>query len=480
MISFRRLSPRFPLALLLAVLSPTRPTVADPPTPAPATATLDGADLDTFAVGQMSRQGWIGLSLAVVQDGQITATKYYGLVSRESGQPVGADTEFAIGSVTKQFTAACILLLAEDGKLSVHDPVSKYYPTLTRASDITLLDLMNHVSGYRDYYPLDFVDARMSNTTMPDVVISQYATKPLDFDPGTRWSYSNTGYLILGRIIEKVSGQPYAAFLKSRLLAPLGLTHTQYGPPADAPGLAQGYRRFALSDPTPAPREASGWLGAAGALYSTPTDLAKWDIALMSGRVLKPESLTLMTAPRMLTNGLSDGYGAGLFVRTAQGQAIWDHSGAVSGFQAENELIPSTHSAVIVTVSSDYGDPGTIVRHVEPALLAATPSRSVPVVNGPAPDTVARELVAALEKGRIDRRDLGDAYSVYLTPETLRAAAKSLKGWGRPSQAQTLNIAERGGMEVSTILLSFDKGLLTALLYRTPDGKIQEFFLSPE
>jgi D-alanyl-D-alanine carboxypeptidase len=101
-------------------------------------------------------------------------------------------------------------------------------------------------------------------------------------------------------------------------------------------------------------------------------------------------------------------------------------------------------------------------------------------VNGPAPDTVARELVAALEKGRIDRRDLGDAYSVYLTPETLRAAAKSLKGWGRPSQAQTLNIAERGGMEVSTILLSFDKGLLTALLYRTPDGKIQEFFLSPE
>src|SRR5581483_2620276 len=128
--------------------------------------------------------------------------------------PVDESTLFGLGSVTKQFTAAAALLLAERGKLSVNDRVAKYYPGLTRANAITLLDLMNHVSGYTDYYPLDFVDRRMLAPIAPDDLIRDYAGARLDFEPGTRWSYSNTGFVLLGRILERASGEPLGAFMR--------------------------------------------------------------------------------------------------------------------------------------------------------------------------------------------------------------------------------------------------------------------------
>jgi D-alanyl-D-alanine carboxypeptidase len=157
---------------------------------------------------------------------------------------------FAVGSITKQFTAACILLLAEEGKLSVSDKVAKYFPDLTDANEITLLDLMNHVSGYPDYYPLDFVDRRLLKPIAVDRLIHEYGTEPLDFPPETRWSYSNTGFVILGRVVEKASGEPFGKFLKQHILAPLAMDHTLFDPAPGTPGLAQGYRSFALSPAT--------------------------------------------------------------------------------------------------------------------------------------------------------------------------------------------------------------------------------------
>src|SRR6185295_12921177 len=137
-------------------------------------------------------------------------------------------TLFAIGSVSKQFTSAAVLLLAEEGKLSARDPVAKYYPTLTRAKEITLLDLMNHVSGYPDYYPLDFLDRRMKKPIDPDELLRQYAGGKLDFEPDSRYSYSNTGYILLGRVVEKVSGESLGAFLTRRIFKPLGMDHSFY------------------------------------------------------------------------------------------------------------------------------------------------------------------------------------------------------------------------------------------------------------
>src|SRR6185436_11312120 len=226
----------------------------------------------------------------------------------------------------------CVLLLAEEGKLSVHDKVAKYFPDLTRANDITLLDLMNHVSGYPDYYPLDFVDRRMQAEISPDELLRQYAGGKLDFEPGSRYSYSNTGFILLGRVIEKVSGTSYADFLTRRILRPLGLEHTVFEPSPTDRRLAAGYNTFVLSDPEPVAPEAKGWAGAAGALYSTPSDLAKWDLALLDRRLLSTNSYNLMTTPRRLSTGKHSDYACGLAVRLQAGRYVVTHSGAVSGF----------------------------------------------------------------------------------------------------------------------------------------------------
>jgi len=176
--------------LLLAVLAADRfPPTRLPPEP----TAFDPVAIDAYAAAQVKDKGIVGLSLAVVRDGTIALAKGYGRTASVNGEPVTTNTLFAIGSVTKQFTCACILRLAEAGKLSVRDKVSRWFPELTRAQDISLLDLMHHVSGYPDYYPLDFVDRRMSRPIAADELLRQYATGKLDFDPGARWSYSNTG-----------------------------------------------------------------------------------------------------------------------------------------------------------------------------------------------------------------------------------------------------------------------------------------------
>src|SRR5204863_7159051 len=155
------------------------------------------------------------------------------------------------------FTCSALLMLQEQKKLSLRDPVAKYFPSLTRAKDITLLDLGGHLSGYRDYYPLDYVDREMAMDQPADTIITRYATRPLDFEPRSHYSYSNTGYLILGRVVEKVSGQPFGAFLAARIFTPLHLTGTAYEPSPNGADMARGYTSFALAPPIAAEPEAT-------------------------------------------------------------------------------------------------------------------------------------------------------------------------------------------------------------------------------
>jgi D-alanyl-D-alanine carboxypeptidase len=184
------------------------------------TKTPDPKELDDFIEAQLRQKPFVGISFALVQGGELTFCKGYGYASKETNKPVDTETRFAVASVTKEFTAASIFLLSEEGKLSVYDPVAKYFPDLTRAQDIRLLDLMNMVSGYRDFYPLDFLTTEMTKPTTPDEVINEYAKRPLDFEPGTWWSYSNTNYSILGRVAEKVSGKSYQDFVRERIFTP--------------------------------------------------------------------------------------------------------------------------------------------------------------------------------------------------------------------------------------------------------------------
>jgi CubicO group peptidase (beta-lactamase class C family) len=467
----KRLLAFFSLTLLAAAAS------AKDRQPAPPAA-FDPATVDAYISNIVQAKGIVGSSVAVARQGAAPWAGTYGESSLAAATPVSANTVFAIGSVTKQFTAACIFLLAQEGKLSVQDKVAKYYPNLTRAQDITLLDLMNHVSGYPDYYPLDFVDRRMETPIAPDDLIQRYAGEKLDFEPGTEWSYSNTGYVILGRVVEKVSGQRLGDFMTRRILQPLGMDHSFFGPPVPGSSMAAGYTRFALGPQTLARPEAQGWLDGAAGLHCTALDLVKWDMGLIDGRLLNAESYALMTQPRKLAEGRVREYGCGIGVKIISHTLVLTHEGAVSGFQAWNVLVPATHSALVILSNCEEWDAVDGLKAVLANLIMPDPPW-IPTIARPDAGQAAMDFLRSLQAGRIDRGRLGEEFSRFLGEDKVREASVRLKKLSAPVRAEIQNRAERGGMEVANVLLVCKKGTLSALIYRTPDGTIQECLFQP-
>ena len=430
---------------------------------------LDVAEIDRLIEKSVRERHLVGLSVGVMHQGRIVLARGYGVRSLATGEPVTPDTLFAAGSVTKQLTCAAALLLAQEGKLALDDRVAKYEPGLTRAADITLLDLGHHVSGYRDYYPLDFVDRPMAKPRPPDEIIQDFAKRPLDFEPGTRWSYSNTGFLILGRVIERVSGEPFGSFLDRRILQPLGLRHTRYEPRRDEPDLAQGYTGFGLGEPQPAVPEGEGWLAMAAALWSTPGDLLAWDLALLDGKVLSEASWRTMITPRRLADGRATNYGCGQFVRDRDAALVLTHEGIVAGFYAWNAIVPATRSAVVLLANADFG----VSRPLREAILAKLlpPEEAIPAVQGLPAREAAAALLRQLREGKVDRDTLGEEYDAWLTPERVASAFPQK---GEVSELEVVDRYERGGMEVAKLRFRVGNVPAEALLYRTPDGKIQE------
>lgn len=454
--------------------------LADPVPEFPKTFDLDA--VDAYVASQVKAKGFVGLSVAVMRDGKIVFAKGYGKRSIEKNLPVEPDTSFAVGSITKQFTCACVFLLAEQGKLALADPVSKFYPHLTRAKDITLRDLMQHTSGYPDYYPLDFLDRRMLKPITTDALLKEYAGGKLDFEPGSRFSYSNTGYILLGGVVEKVSGEPFAAFVEKHLLKPQGLAHSRFG---SATGLsaATGYTAFALGDPEPALPEAAGWIDAAGGLWASASDLLRWDLALTTGKVLKPESYKAMTAPRVLSTGKVSNYGGGLGINQLDGDTVIQHTGGVSGFVSGNTFVPRTKTGLVVLSNTEHVSASKLRGDLFRLLvkdMQAKDAPPVPKVAGVGPKEAVLGLVKQMADGKVDRSQLGEEYSVYLTDERVKAGGARLKALGEPEKVDVGATSERGGMEVATVTLTYKTRTVRASLYRTPDGKIQQLLFYGE
>lgn len=458
---------------VFAALCAFSPLVSVAPLRAQVAPPLNLAEVDSIVRATMESGGIVGLSVGVMQNGKVVLVKGYGMASLETKTPVTATTMFPIGSVTKQFTCSVALLLGEDKKLSMHDPVSKYFPSLTRATDITLLDLGQHVSGYRDFYPLDFVDREMQHDVSAEAIMHEYATRPLDFAPGTRWSYSNTNFTILGAAAEKVGGQSLGQLMSRRIFVPLGMKHTSFDPPTDGSPRATGYSSWALADPTPAQPEAKGWTGAAGAIWSTPTDLLAWDLALVTGKVLSPASYATLTTARRLKDGRSTGYGCGEGVND-QGAAITlSHGGAVSGSVTQNTVLPATRSAVVLLANTETGL-GGLTNAIVSRLL---PQSDVPTIAGlPALDAI-KAYLGQLAAGHVDRSTLSDDFNAHLTPERERAAAASLSKLGAVSDVRVVRTVERGGMEVAVLRLMVGQVAVSGTMYRTPDGKLQQVLI---
>lgn len=470
------------LVTIAGCAQPSTPAAAPTPTPAAvapaALQSLSSADLDAFIARIVVDQRAVGVTVGVMQDGKVIFNKGYGLsnVSRQS--PVTPDTIFAIGSITKQFTCAVALQMEEEEKLSFNDKVSRYRAdTFGHVNEITLRDLGNHVSGYRDYYPLDFVDRPMAKDTPPEQILRTFTNLPLDFPPGSRYSYSNTGYLMLGHIAELVGRKPFAQLLQERILTPLGMTHTRFDPARGGPGLADGYTPMGLGPAELSVPEGVGWIGAAGGLWTTPGDLLKWNLALMEGKVLKPASWKTMTTPRELTGGRTSAYGCGQSIRDRGPMLVLTHGGGVSGFGARNAMIPDTRSAVVVMANSDWA--GGVLDTIQDAVLSKLlPAADAPRIAGPPARDAAMALLREIRSGTVDRSKLGAEYNAFLTDERLNAMSKSLVDAGEIGSVEPGGINERGGLEVSTLRVNVGTTPIRTLMYRSPDGKIEEFLFN--
>ena len=414
------------------------------------------------------------VSVAVVKDGKLAYAAAFGYASLSPRRPATVQTRYAVGSITKQFTAASLLLLQEQGKLSIDDKVAKYFPELTRADQISIRQLLSHTSGYEDYAPQDYLIPEWTKPIAPQQVIEQWARKPLNFDPGSRWQYSNTNFVLAAAIFEKVAGQPLIDFLKATFFVPLGMQSADAWPPV-RPGDASSYTRFALGPPRPVAREAAGWYLGAGNLAMTPSDLAKWDIAFLGKKILSAKSYDEITHEVRLTNGGATRYALGLEVREEGGVPVVAHTGEVSGFLASSVMYPSRNGAVIVLSNQDCINAiGSISRQLSELAFGnpqPTTDHQVPAV---------QSILDGLQAGRIDRSLFTANANGYFSGTALRDCRASLAKLGKLAAVTFVREEQRGGMTHRTYRAQFEKKTLSLNIYVTPDGKYEQFLVEEQ
>src|SRR5438046_6529994 len=309
--------------------------------------------VDTVANQVLQSTGVPSATIAVVRNGSVAYANAYGAAKLDPHVAAIPDMRYAIGSISKQFTAVAALLLQQEGKLRLDDPVSKYIPGLTRVNDVTVRMLLSHTSGYQDFWPQDYVMPGMLVATTPQAIADAWAKKPLDFEPGSRWQYSNTNYTLAGMVIEKAAGIPFFQFVRTRILEPVGLTSPSDFDVNPRAATATGYIRYGLGPLRPAPDAGAGWMWAAGELAMTASDLAKWDICLIRHCLLSPQSYRELEREVVLNNGAGTGYSLGLDVGMQGGRFMLEHSGEVSGFTAENIVFPEDSAAIVVLTNQD-------------------------------------------------------------------------------------------------------------------------------
>ena len=382
--------------VLITVLfaAPLRAAHAQTPAAAPKTTVkpVAAAPKDVAAIDRLFRaavrDGEPGVAVIVTRKGQALYRAAYGMANLELGVALKPDHVFRIGSVTKQFTSAAIMMLAEEGKLAVGDPITKFLPDYpTQGKTITVEHLLTHTSGIQSYTDMPKWRGMWRQDMTVTELVDLFKNEPMQFAPGERWRYNNSGYILLGAIIEKASGKKYADFVQERIFTPLGMANTRYDVTEQVTDRrAAGYAKtgdrivnaqyLSMTQPY-----------AAGSLMSTVDDLAKWDAALGAGRLLKAESLAKSFASYRLSNGNDTTYGYGWRISRHEGREVQEHGGGIFGFRAYVVRIPSdgVYVAVLSNVAAAEPDIDLLARKaaavaigkplVNPAAVALTPEQ---------------------------------------------------------------------------------------------------------
>ena len=320
--------------------------------------------VDDYAQGVMKERKIPGIALLVVQDNKVVLSKGYGFSNVELQVPVKPETVFQSGSMGKQFTAAAVMMLVEEGKIGLEDPLTKYFLEAPAAwKNVTVRQLLSHTGGFTDYpEKFDFRRDRTENE-----ILKAIQAVPLAYPPGTKWAYSNLGYATLGILIHRASGKFYGDFLQERVFGPLGMTTTRIISEEDIiPNRAAGYRlvKGQLKN--------QEWVSptlnttADGSLYFSILDLEKWDAALTQGKLLKKSSFDQMWTIAKLKDGKpnSGNYGFGWFLENIHGHPIIEHEGAWQGFNTSINRYVKDKLTVVVLTNLAACDPGDIAHHV--------------------------------------------------------------------------------------------------------------------
>jgi len=426
----------------------------------------------------MARQKVPGVAVAVIRKGQPVVAKGYGVANVEHNVPVTRDTIFQSGSVGKQFTAAAAMLLMEDGKLALTDPVRKFFPDAPDTwKRITVRHLLTHTSGLPDY-TAGMVDYRRDYSE-DDLLKFAYGLK-LEFEPGSRWNYSNTGYIVLGFLIRKASGKFYGDVLAERVFAPIGMKTARIISEEDiVPHRADGYRlvRNELKH--------QAWVApklnttADGSLYLSLNDMIAWDAALRAQQILKPESWALVFAPVVLNSGKTYPYGFGWGVASFAGRRAQRHGGSWQGFQTHIARFPDEDLTIIVLANLAQSSP----ERISNAVAAAIDPTLTPPPLKPLPDTDT-EMQARV------RRLLAEAAAGTLKPEEFAYVrggfargptqyVEALKDVGALKSLTLLEARELGDDRIRVYDATFDRRVLRVRLAVAPDGKLAVFEVSP-
>ena len=458
-------------AALLALLA--IPAQAQPLTAA------EVSQVDQLVAKTLADTGVPSAEIAIVRDGRLVLNKAYGKANE--GLPATPELPYQIASNSKQFTAMALLLLRDDGKLSLDDPVSKFVPGITDGDKITIRELLSHTSGLQDFWPQDYSFADMEQPTTPQHILDKWANKPLDFEPGTRWQYSNTGYVVAGLIAEKVSGQPLLTYLRRKIFDPLGMTSVHDQDDTNTPAFPAGYKRNALGPVRVAHQPGRGWLYAAGELSMNAADLAKWDIARMNRALIPARDWAEQEAPVLRKDGRTNGYGLGVYNHHGRERHVIDHGGEAVGFLTQNTVYPDTRDAIIVFTNADFsGAIGSLTSGIEKIVL----NSPEPALEGEG-DRLAgvHAVYDALVRGRVDRAKFTPDLNYYFNPTTLADYRTSLRSLGEPKITMNGSPRLRGGFVNRNYTLHYAGGKdLTLITYAEPgaNGRWEQYMIMPE
>jgi CubicO group peptidase (beta-lactamase class C family) len=416
-----------------------------------------------------------GATLAIVKNGAVVYTKAYGFAELP-GRRAEPGMAFPLGSVSKQFTASLILLLAQNGKLSLDDKVGRFLPNLTEANRITIRQVLSHTAGYEDFAPEDYSTPVMAKPVNPRDIAAIWGRKALDFPPGTQWQYSNTGYTIAGLIAEKAGGAGLVAQMKTRIFDPLHMTSAiDYDASGLPPNGPVGYQRYALGPPRLAPHDNPGWSFGSGTLAMTAADLARWDISLMNRSLLSQRSYDALETPIKLADGTDTGYGLGVELRDAGGHHGILHTGEETGFTTYNEVFPADRAAVAVLVNEDATPASAVIaRQIENIVFgipqAAPKDRAEAQLLG---------MLAELATGHIDKAHLNDNARYYFSPAVLADFRNSLAPLGTALGLRERLHEKRGGMTFHIYDVTYLTKRLVVTTYELPDGRLGQLLIEP-